>query len=190
MPPHRSMAELQACLPGIEDSPADDGVLEAIVIRPRPGERQSLGSCEVSLARGVHGDNWEFGCWKTTDDGRPHPDVQVCIMNARSIAAIAGARENWPPAGDNLFVDLDLTRENLPTGQRLAIGSAVIEVTDTPHAGCSNFVERYGRDAAVFTNTGEGRRLRLRGVYARVVQDGRVSAGDRVAKVQTGRTGR
>jgi len=183
MPNHFTLAELQAGLPDIIASPADTGLLEAIVIRPSAGERRELDSVEISLAGGVHGDNWALGCWKTTDDGKPHPDVQICIMNSRCIAKVAGSRENWAPAGDNLFIDMDLTRENLPTGQRLAIGSAIVEVTADPHTGCANFVERYGREATVFVNTGEGRKLRLRGIYARVVQDGRVSVGDRVVKV-------
>lgn len=183
MPSHRTPTELANSLPDIKASPPDNGVLRAIVVRPKSGERQMLETCEISLAGGVHGDNWALGCWKETEDGRPHPDVQVCIMNTRCIAAIAGERENWSPAGDNLFVDLDLTRENLPVGQKLAIGTAVVEVTAEPHNGCQNFVDRYGRDATVFVNTGEGRRLRLRGIYARVVKDGRVSVGDVVTKV-------
>ena len=183
MPPHRTLAELQAGLPGIISSPPDSGVLRAIVIRPKSGERLDIDSAEISLTGGVHGDSWAKGCWKKTDDGRPHPDVQICIMNARCIDLIASERANWPPAGDNLFIDLDLTPENLPAGQRLAIGSAIIEITAEPHTGCANFVRRYGRDATVFVNTGEGRRLRLRGIYARVVQDGRVSVGDVAAKV-------
>ncbi len=183
MPPHRTRPELEAHLPDIVASPADNGVLRAIVIRPKSGDRTMLEACDISLAGGVHGDNWALGCWKVTENGKPHPDVQICIMNARTIAAIAGARENWAPAGDNLFIDLDLTRENLPAGQKLAIGSAIIEVTAEPHNGCQNFVDRYGRDATVFVNTGEGRKLRLRGIYARVVKDGRVSVGDTVRKV-------
>ena len=180
---HRSRDELNAGLPEILNSPADNGVVEAIVIRPSSGQRQDVASCDVSLAGGVHGDHWAKGCWKTTDDGAPHPDVQICIMNARCIALIAGERSNWPPAGDNLFVDLDLRPTNLAPGQRLKLGSAVIEITDTPHNGCDSFVERFGRDATVFVNTGKGREYRLRGIYARVVKDGTISVGDTISKI-------
>jgi len=183
MPKHLTRAELTAGIAEILASPADHGILRAIVIRPEKKQRRDLQTCEISLALGTHGDHWARGCWKSTEDGRPHPDVQICIMNARCIALIAGARERWPLAGDNLFIDIDLTPGNMPPGTRLAIGSAVIEITDTLHAGCASFAERYGRDATIFVNTGEGKKLRLRGIYARVVQDGRIIAGDRVAKV-------
>ena len=109
MPRHLSLAELRDALPAILASPSDDGTLEGIVIRPSEGERTDLASCELSLAQGVHGDRWADGCWMSTAEGAPHPDVQVCIMNARCIALIAGERGNWAPAGDNLFIDLDLS---------------------------------------------------------------------------------
>lgn len=184
MPRHLTLAELQAQLPDILASPRDRGVVQGIVIRPGAGERRDVDSSEISLAGGVHGDHWAKGCWKSTEAGLPHPDVQICMMNARCIAAIAQERDNWPPAGDNLFIDMDLTPDNMPTGQQLAIGSAIIEITGTPHTGCSDFIARYGRDACLFVNTGEGKRLRLRGIYARVVRDGKVSVGDRVSKVK------
>jgi hypothetical protein len=183
MPRHLTLAELRAALPAILASPSDGGTLAGIVIRPRPGERAEPASCEISLAQGVHGDRWAKGCWKTAADGRPDSSVQVCIMNSRCIALIAGERSNWAPAGDNLFIDLDLSPANTPPGTRLAIGTAVIEITAEPHNGCRSFIARYGSDACLFVNTGEGRRLRLRGIYARVVQDGRVSVGDQVRKL-------
>lgn len=180
---HTTKEELQAGLSHILASPQDDGVLEAIVIRPEKGQRQELQSCELSLQDGTLGDHWAKGCWKSTEDGRPHPDVQICIMNARCIALIAGDRDRWALAGDNLFVDFDLRPENLPPGQRLRIGDAVIEITDVPHTGCASFVERYGRAAVVFVNGPKGKALRLRGIYARVVRDGRVTVGDRITKI-------
>lgn len=180
---HLSLEELNAGLPHILGSPPDDGEVRAIVVRPAHGERHDLESCEMSLAGGMHGDHWARGCWKTTDDGKPHPDVQICIMNSRCIGLIAGARERWPLAGDNLFVDLDLRPSNLVPGQRLQAGTAVIEITDTAHLGCQSFSERYGRDATVFVNKGDGRENRLRGIYARVVTDGRIAVGDRLRKL-------
>ncbi len=180
---HLTRDELQAGLPEILASPVDNGVLEHIVVRPAANERFEPASCNISRAGGVEGDHWAKGCWKTTDDGKPHPDVQICIINARCIALIADDDTNWAPAGDNLFIDMDLTPDNMPPGQCLAIGDAVIQITDTPHKGCAKFIERYGRDACVFVNTGDGDRYKLRGTYARVVKDGVLSVKDRVHKV-------
>ena len=182
MPRHLTTDELTAGLPEILAAPKDGGLLRAIVVRPAPGERRDVESVRLSLAGGVQGDHWAKGCWKSTEDGQPHPDVQICIMNARCIALIAQQRGNWPPAGDNLFLDMDLSPANLPPGTRLAIGDAVIEITDTAHNGCASFIERYGRDACVFVNTGAGKANRLRGIYARVVRDGIVGVGDRAVK--------
>lgn len=183
MPRHLSREEFNAGLPKILESPDDNGNVMAIVVRTASGERNDVSSCQVSLEGGVHGDHWAKGCWMTTEDGDPHPDVQICIMNSRCIDLIAGERSNWPPAGDNLFVDMDLRPDNLPPGQRLRLGSAIIEITDTPHNGCDQFVERYGRDATVFVNTGKGREYRLRGIYARVVEAGQINVGDTITKI-------
>ncbi len=180
---HLTMEELNAGLPDIVASPADDGILEAIVVRPDKGERLDVNSSKISLVGGVEGDHWAKGCWKTLDDGSPDPDVQICMMNARCISLIAGSRDNWPPAGDNLFLDMNLSPDNLQPGQKLSLGSAIIQITDIPHNGCQKFIDRYGRDACVFVNTGEGKRLKLRGIYARVIKDGTISVGDRVKKI-------
>ena len=183
MPRQLPLDELNAGLAHIRAAPKDQGTLRAIIARPAQGERRDLEVCEISLDSGVHGDHWAKGCWKSTADGRPDPDVQICMMNARCIQLIAQERSNWPPAGDNFFIDMDLTPENTPPGTRLAIGTAIIQVTGIAHNGCASFIERYGRDACVFVNTGEGKRMRLRGIYARVLRDGRVSVGDKVVKL-------
>lgn len=167
----------------VKQSPKDDGVLELIVVRPRVDERVLVERCEVSSRLGVHGDNWALGCWRTLQDGSPHPDVQVAILNSRLIALVAREKSRWPLAGDNLYMDFDLSTDNLPAGQRLAIGTALLEIISEPHDGCGKFAERYGKEAVKFVNSPERKHLHLRGIYARVVKDGVVAVGDRVRKV-------
>jgi MOSC domain-containing protein YiiM len=179
---HLSLKELQDGLAEVLRSPKDRGVLKAIVIRPATDARVSLPQCELSPKGGVHGDNWARGCWMSLPDGRPHPDVQVTIMNARTIALIARDEARWPLAGDNLFADLDLSAENLPPGTRLSVGSALLEITAVPHKGCRKFAARYGVDATRFVNSKDGLRLHLRGIYARIVERGVVAVGDMVEK--------
>lgn len=180
---HLSRAELLAGLPEILASPKDNGRIDGIVVRPASEQRQEVESIGVSLAGGLEGDHWAKGCWMSTEDGQPHPDVQICIMNSRCISLIAQDRDNWAPAGDNLFVEMDLTPSNLPPGTRLSVGSAELEITDTPHKGCAKFIQRYGRDACVFVNMGDGDKYKLRGIYARVVKDGQFSVGDMMKKI-------
>jgi MOSC domain-containing protein YiiM len=180
---HLSLDEMENGLPEILRSPRDRGALRAIVIRPETDARASLPQCELSPEGGVHGDNWAKGCWMSLPDGRPHPDVQVTIMNARAIALIAQEEARWPLAGDNLLVDLDLSDDNLSPGTRLAVGSALLEITEVPHKGCKKFAARFGVDATRFVNSRAGLRLHLRGIYARIVERGTVAVGDPVQKL-------
>jgi MOSC domain-containing protein YiiM len=180
---HLSLEELEEGMSGILLSPQDRAALRAIVIRPATDARASLQQCELSPEGGVHGDNWAKGCWMSLPDGRPHPDVQVTLMNARTIALIAQREERWPLAGDNLFVDLDLSEDNLPPGTRLTVGSALLEITAVPHKGCRKFAARYGVDATRFVNSRDGLRLHLRGIYARIVERGVVAVGDTIVKL-------
>ena len=180
---HKTRDALAARLPYITEAVKDHGLLRAIVVRPRAGERITPDHVDVSSAGGVQGDHWAKGCWQSLPDGSPDPDVQICMMSARCIEVIAGPIENWAPAGDNLFIDMDLTPGNMPPGQRFNLGTAMFEVTPVAHNGCSSFIEHYGRDATVFVNTGEGKRLRLRGIYARVIKDGQISVGHRLEKL-------
>ena len=179
---HANAEELEAGLDGIRRSPRSEGTLNLIVRRPKIGEREVLGEAELNVATGLVGDSWQDRGSSRTADGSPHPGMQLNLMNSRVIALLARDRERWPLAGDQLFVDLDLSADNLPPGTQLAIGTAVIEVTDQPHTGCQKFVARFGVDATAFVNSPRGRRLRLRGINARVTQSGIIRTGDIVRK--------
>jgi hypothetical protein len=182
MTSHLSQSELEAGLDHVKQSPKNHGVLEQIVIRPQEDERTILQKCDLSPRLGVHGDNWANGCWLSLPDGSPDPRVQVTLMNTRLIALIAQSQERWALAGDNLYVDLDLSQENIKPGQQLSIGSVILEVTEIPHKGCEKFVERFGAAANRFVNSKEGQRLSLRGIFARILQAGTVEVGDAVKK--------
>jgi hypothetical protein len=136
---------------------------------------------ELHPLEGLIGDSWKLRASSRTADGSPHPEMQLNIMNARVTALVAQAKERWQLAGDQLYLDMDLSTDNLPAGTQLAIGSAVIEVTPPPHTGCKKFVSRFGLDAMKFVNSTVGRELQLRGVNARVVQGGTIRIGQ-VAK--------
>lgn len=179
---HLTTEELEAGLDEIRRSPKDGGVLELIVRRPRPAAREVLEEGELNPSEGLAGDCWRTRGSSRTADGEAHPDMQLNIMNARAIALIAQGREHWPLAGDQLYIDMDLSGENLPAGTRLAIGSAVIEVTAQPHTGCKKFVSRFGPDAMKFVNSPAGKRLQLRGINAKVVRPGVIRVGDVVRK--------
>ena len=178
---HRRLAELAPGLAHIERSPKDHGVLRLIVRRPRVGAREVVAEAQLDLETGLVGDTWSTRRGRR-GKGPPNPDTQLNIMNARAIALVAGPEDRWPLAGDQLYLDLDLSDENLPPGTRLAIGTAVIEVTAEPHTGCRKFSDRFGVDATTFVNSKDGRRLHLRGINARVVRPGTIRVGDMASK--------
>jgi hypothetical protein len=184
---HLTTAELEAGLEEIRRSPKDAGLLELIVRRPRVDEREVLAEGELHPSEGLVGDSWRERGSSRTSDGSAHPEMQLNIMNARVIALLAQGRERWLLAGDQLYLDFDLSGENLPAGTRLALGEAVIEVTAQPHTGCKKFVARFGLDAMKFVNSGVGRELNLRGINARVIRRGMIRVGDVARKIQHGR---
>jgi MOSC domain-containing protein YiiM len=179
---HLTRTELEAGLDTIRSAPRDSGVVELIIRRPSVGEREALEQGEVDVIEGLVGDTWRSRRNPHTPDGLPHPETQVTIMGARAIALIATETSRWPLAGDQLFVDLDLGLENLPPGTRLEIGTAVLEVSAEPHTGCGKFVQRFGVDAMKFVNSPVGRSLCLRGINAKVVQNGVIRVGDTARK--------
>jgi MOSC domain-containing protein YiiM len=179
---HLSLAELTSQLEAIREAPSDHGSVELIVRRPAVDAREVLDVAELDTEVGLVGDSWIARGSSETSDGRPHPDRQLTLMRSRVIAFMAQDRSRWPLAGDQLYVDLDLSIENLPPGTRLAIGTAVIEVTEPPHNGCAKFSQRFGVDALRFVNSEAGKQFRLRGLNAKVVEAGSVRLGNTIAK--------
>ena len=180
---HRTTEQLTAGLDEILDSPVAQGTVELIVRRLAEDEREVLGEGALDLDEGLVGDMWRRRGSSRRPDGSANPDAQLTVMNVRAAKLMAGARDRWPLAGDQLYVDLDLGVENLPAGTRLSVGEAVIEVTAEPHTGCAKFSARFGTAALKFVNKSPGRELRLRGVNTRVVTPGAVRVGDAITKL-------
>ena len=169
---HSSYAELEAALPEIERSPRERGTLSLIVRRPRSGEREVLDTATLDVEEGLVGDRWALGKRRRAN--------QLTVINARLVAALAHGRERWALAGDQLYVDFDVSAEHVPPGSRIRVGAAEIEVSPQPHTGCRLFAERYGRDAQRFAGSERGLALSLRGINAWVVRGAEVRVGDEV----------
>ncbi len=177
-----SMAELEAGMDYIRQSPKDQGTLKMIVRRPNVDEREVLQEGELNTAEGLVGDTWKVRVNKHSADGLTNVNAQITMMNARTIALLAQDEESWPLAGDQLYVDMNLSDDNLPPGTQLGIGSAILEVSPDPHTGCNKFSSRFGVEALKFVNSPEGKRLHLRGINTKVIQAGIIRVGDVVRK--------
>lgn len=181
---HRNALELEAGFGHVLDSPGDRGTLEMIVRRPGVNDREVIKEGRLTFETGLEGDTWDRRKGYVTEDGSPDPDAQLTLTNSRFANLIAGSRDRWPLAGDQLYVDLDLGAGNLPPGTKLRLGEAVIEITALPHTGCKKYAQRFGAEALRFTAQPEGRRRNLRGIYARVVVPGVVRVGDIARKIR------
>ncbi len=180
---HRTTSKLEAGLDYIRQSPRNHGMIKLIVCRPDLQQREVLTEAQLDVEQGLIGDNWRTRGSSRTADGSAHPEMQLNMMNARAIELIAQDSERWQLAGDQLYVDLDLSEQNLPAGTRLMLGTAIIEVTPIPHTGCKKFVSRFGLDAMLFVNSPIGKELHLRGINAKVVQSGIIRVGDEIQKI-------
>ena len=179
------MLELEAALDHLRGAPKDEGVLQLIVRRPQIDQREIVDEAELDPVLGLIGDSWSRRGSSKTADGSPHPEMQINIMNSRVTALVAQEIARWPLAGDQLYLDMDLSKENLPAGSRIAVGSAVLEVSALPHTGCHKFVARFGVEAMKFVNSKVGKELCLRGINAKVVQAGVVKVGHTAKKITT-----
>ena len=179
----RTPEELEAGLAHVLDAPCDEGELRLIVRRPGVDERETLDEGVLDAGSGLVGDNWATRAYSRAEGGEPNVAAQLTLMNARVVELIAGSVDRWPLAGDQLYVDFDLSKVNLPAGTRVAIGEAVVEISAKPHTGCGKFVRRYGLAAQRWVNSEVGLMNRLRGVNTRVVKPGAIRVGDRITKV-------
>ena len=181
---HLNMSQLEAELAHIQQSPKDEGMLQLIVRRPTVDERESLQEGELDVAVGLVGDNWQTRGSSSRSNGSANPEMQLTVMNSRVAALVAQEKARWELAGDQLYLDMDLSHENLPAGTQLAIGTAIIEITATPHTGCKKFVGRFGLPAMKFVNSAKvGKPLRLRGLNAKVIKSGMIKVGDIAKKL-------
>ena len=178
-----TLSTLEAGLDDIRQAPASRGTLDLIVRRPADGAREVIQEGQLDIVEGLIGDTWKNRGSRRTPDGLPHPDMQLTLMNSRVVRLLSTDPGRWPLAGDQLFVDLDLSGTNLPPGTRLSVGEAAIEITSIPHTGCKKFLDRYGPDALKFVNSPLGRQLNLRGVNSRIIRDGEIRVGDAVRKL-------
>ena len=167
----------------LEKSPKDVGTVEMLVLRPERDEREEVQEAIFDTNEGMVGDNWLIRGSSSRPDGSAHPEAQITLMNSRVIDLIAGDRSRWELAGDQLFVDFDLSKDNLPVGQRIQIGEVILEIAELPHTGCAKFAQRYGAHARKFVMTDEGKQQRFRGVYAIVVQNGNIKVTDSITKL-------
>jgi hypothetical protein len=179
---HFDLATLEAGLDQIRASPSDAGRVELICRRPWTEQREVIDEAVLDTGQGLVGDNWLTRGSKSMPDGSAHPDMQLTLMNVRSATLIAGTPERRQLAGDQFFVDLDLSVQNLPPGAWLKVGDATIEITEIPHRGCGKFSARFGVDALKFVNSEVGRELNLRGVNAKIIDGGVVRRGDAISK--------
>jgi hypothetical protein len=180
---HLSMQELETGLDHIRQSPKDNGILKMIVRRPSVDAREVIHEGELNTVEGLVGDTWKTRGSSHTPDGSANVNSQITVINARCIALLAQDEERWSLAGDQLYIDLDLSDDNIAPGTRIAIGSAIIEVSAQPHSGCKKFSSRFGVEAMKFVNSAEGKRLHLRGINTKVIQSGTIRAGDIVKKI-------
>ncbi len=176
-----TLEQLQAMIDDIRAAPSEVGVVELIVRRPAPDEREVVEEARLDVADGLVGDSWRSRGSSSMPDRSADPLAQLTVMNARATAAVAGDISRWPIAGDQVYADFDIGVAHLPPGTRLTIGDAEIEVSEKPHTGCAKFSSRFGVDALRFVSTPEGRSLRLRGMNTWVTKSGTVRVGDQIS---------
>ena len=167
----RSYDELEDLWRQTAVAPRGAGEVRLIVVRAGGGSHATPAEVVVTVAEGVSGDRWVTGTIR-------RQSCQVTLMSVAVAELVTAGATPLHEPGDNFLVDLDLSETGLPAGSRIRLGSALLEVTDTPHLGCRKFQARFGAEALRWVNAREHRARRLRGVNCRVVEGGVVRIGD------------
>lgn len=179
-----TLDKLWASLEQLDPFPTDTGTIKMIVRRPESDAREEIKQGKLDITEGLVGDNWLTRGSSSTPDGSAHPEAQITLMNSSVINTITGNDQSrWELAGDQIFVDFDLSQDNLPAGSRIQIGDAILEISQKPHTGCGKFARRFGTYARKWVMSEKGKQLRLRGVNARVIQGGTININDRIQKL-------
>ena len=182
--PLLTTTELESSLDLLRAAPAESGSLDMIVRRPEMGVREVLAEARLDVTDGLMGDNWLSRATSHAIAAGRHFDAMITVMSSRMASLLGETAEAQALAGDQLYVDLDISHDNLPAGARLAIGDDVVLVVSAkPHAGCAKFKARFGEEVLGFVNSEVGSRLRLRGLNARVESGGPVRLGDVVRRL-------
>ncbi len=167
----------------VRAAPRDEATVALLVRRPSRDEREVVEAARLDIKEGMVGDDWlPRGNWSKPGTSADI-EAQLTLMSTRVLAAIEPDPAGWPIAGDQIYVDMDLSEANLPPGTRLSIGDAEVVVTELPHTGCAKFAARFGHDALRWISTHEGRAMRMRGMYVRVTREGAVRTGDPVRRL-------
>jgi len=173
-----SSEDLMRALPHVLAAPKDGAAIAHLCLRPARNERQFVDEITLTKARGIPGERWMTQPWLRTEDGAPHPGIQVCIIPQRVLDLVwtPGAEVLHP--GDTFAADIDTSEVNLPTGQVLQVGSAVLRVSEVFNDACVKWKARYGPAAYDWIRNPDHRTLRLRGILCSVEQDGVIRTGD------------
>ncbi len=175
---HATSEELMAALPAVLSAPKTGSAVEHLCFRPGYGERRFVGELTVTKAQGIPGERWGTAPWLKLPDGSGHPGIQVSILPRRVLDLVWRERQTVVHPGDTFISDIDMTEANLPVGQLLAVGTAVLRVSEVWNDACAKWKVRYGDDAYDWVRAHP--KLRLRGVLCSIEQDGVIRLGDAV----------
>ena len=182
---HATREDLYSAIPHIMAAPKDGAAIEMLCLRPERNKRQFVDEIELTKLQGIPGERWASQPWLKLDDGRPHPGIQVCVLQKRVLNLIWRNRETVPHPGDTFVVDMDLSEANLPVGQLLQVGEAVLRVSNVFNDACVKWKARYGAEAKNWVTAPGHPKLRLRGILCSIEQDGRVRNDDLITKISS-----